>query len=99
MNQLNPTGALSEIDRLGQTALDAIYAEGKIRTPEMERIMREAKSRTDGNLMADIATAIGGTEQDAITRLLELMRTSSDREKAVNAYVQIRRSFEAAGLV
>lgn len=95
-------GALSEIDRLGQAALDAMYAESLVHNPEVLRIIKEAdksgsveeRNESARTVMDRAEAAAGMPIFEYITKTMTLARA-----KAVQEYLSARRVLTAAGVL
>lgn len=97
-------GALSEIDRLGQSALDAMYAESLVHNPEVLRIIKEVdKAGTEEERNEAARTVMDRAEAAAGMPLVEYitktMALEQARAKAVQEYLSARRVLTAAGVL
>ncbi|XAO35648.1 hypothetical protein SEA_FIRECASTLE_41 [Microbacterium phage FireCastle] len=95
-------GALSEIDRKGQAALDAIYAEEAHKNPNDPKIREALKAHSDGSLSAkgvlDEIESLTGMDMAATMRYaLEDMRLAQARVQAVRDYTTVRRLMDQLG--
>ncbi|QBZ73230.1 hypothetical protein SEA_THERESITA_41 [Microbacterium phage Theresita] len=100
----NAVGALSEIDRIGQAALDAIYAEEAAKHPRHKEAMaafkKDPNSDQEASRSLDRVAEILGTDTEvAIRYAIDTMTTGTDRAQAVQNYIQARRLLTSVGLV
>lgn len=87
---------LSEIDRKGQAALDAIFAEEAHKSPHDTKIRETLKQHQDGSISAkgvlDVIQELTGMDMAATMKYaLEDMRLSQERVQAVRDYTTVRR--------
>lgn len=99
----NPIGALSEIDRLGQAALDAIWREEACYGPhkqEITRLLHNAPEDAGEETLDQMAVLMGVPDRSAVMKkAFEIFSAGMDRERAVNQYVMARRLLTQAGLL
>ena len=100
----NAIGALSEIDRLGQAALDAIWAEEASYGPNREAViafMKSAEAENPDTAIAHMGQLLGVGEDisTVMRKSLEISQKGVERERAVNQYVMARRILTQAGLL
>ncbi|WNN95248.1 hypothetical protein SEA_TINYMAN4_47 [Microbacterium phage Tinyman4] len=97
MNDQNPvnTSALSEIDRLGQKVLDAIWAEEALYNGNRDAVVQllqvDPSADPDGSL-EQMGVLLGtGDASATIRRSIEIWQKGSEREQAVREYLMARR--------
>lgn len=107
-NKANPIGALSELDRLGQACLDAIWEEESMFGENREEILKLVDINPfdleDGEASAriDRLASLLGVEKDiqkVMTRALQIFQAGVARRKAVENYLMARRLMSKAGLL
>lgn len=97
MNDQNPvnTSALSEIDRLGQKVLDAIWAEEALfngNREAVDRLLRDNPSEDPNGSLEQMGTLLGTSDHTATMRkAIEIWQKGSEREQAVREYLMARR--------
>lgn len=103
MNQPNPVGALSEIDRLGQAALDAVYRESEARGPryrEIDKLMQESEAMEPQAVMEKLTELLGAEDtKDVFTKAISIFQAAAERDRAMTEYVQARRLLTQAGVL
>ncbi|QGH80699.1 hypothetical protein SEA_ZANELLA_41 [Microbacterium phage Zanella] len=95
-------GALSEIDRVGQAALDAIYAEQAHEHPEhawMKKLLRDtpANDRDSSRILDEIEARTGLDRRGLTQYAMEEMRLGVERAQAVRNYIITRRILDQLG--
>ena len=97
MNDQTPvnTSALSEIDRLGQKVLDAIWAEEALYSGNKDAVVQllQVEPSIDPDTSLQQMGVLLGTEDAPATirRSIEIWQKGSEREQAVREYLMARR--------
>ncbi len=99
MNEHVNTAALSEIDRLGQKVLDAIWAEEVLyngnKTAVVNLLQMDPQDDPDESLRR-MGELLGTYEPSAtVRRSIEIWQKGSEREAAVNEYLMARRLLQS----
>lgn len=98
MNEQNPninTTALSEIDRLGQKVLDAIWAEEASYNGNKDAVtnlLRQHEEMDPDESLRRVGELLGSDNpSDTIRKSIDIWRLGSEREAAVKEYLMARR--------
>ncbi|QCQ57484.1 hypothetical protein SEA_SUCHA_39 [Microbacterium phage Sucha] len=97
-------GGLTQVDKLGQAALDAIYAEEAQKHPEDAAIRKVLKDHEAGLLnpheVLEQIQALTGMDMAAVTKYaLESMVLGSTRERTVREYLSLRTTLTELGVI
>lgn len=97
MNDQNTvnTSALSEIDRLGQKVLDAIWAEETLYNGNKDavvQLLQSDPSLDPSGSLEQMGMLLGTVDASAtVRRSIEIWQKGSEREQAVREYLMARR--------
>lgn len=100
----NTVGALGEIDRIGQAALEAIWAEEAAKHPRHKEVMaafrKEPGSDRDAQKAPEVAAEILDTDVEGVIKYaIDHFTTGTKRAQAVTEYLSARRLLTSAGVL